>query len=70
MIIYKNLRYQIVIWVAVAIYKVNSQGVPYEEYGMSIGTTGLREKVSSYIYAYITSRLMSREYVLDKSPLT
>ena len=44
------------IWVAVAIYKVNSQGVPDEEYGMSIGTTGLREKVSSYIYAYITSR--------------
>ena len=55
MIIYKNLRYQIVIGVAVAIYKVNSQGVPDEEYGMSIGTTGLREKVSSYIYAYITS---------------
>ena len=43
------------IGVAVAIYKVNSQGVPDEEYGMSIGTNGLREKVSCYIYAYITS---------------
>ena len=45
MILYKNIRYQIVIWVAVVISKINSQGVPDEEYGMPIGANGLREKV-------------------------
>ena len=45
MILYKKIRYQIVIWVAVVISKINSQGVPDEEYGMPIGANGLREKV-------------------------
>ena len=57
MILYKNIRYQIVIWVAGVISKINSQGVPDEEYGMPIGANGLREKVicciKYNIYIYI-----------------
>ena len=53
MIQYKNIRYQIVIWVAVVISKINSQGVPDEEYGMPIGANGLREKVICYVSSII-----------------
>ena len=59
------------IWVAVVISKINSQGVSDEEYGMPIGANGLREKViccikfNIYVYnkkKYVIKVLFQQKY--------